>query len=175
MTTLREQLARKRAHSTHITFPLGEDGERAKAKLEEAERDRALAVALGRKDDGAIRQAERRVKAAQKAYEQVSLTIRFRGLTEEERDALMSAHPATDEQITKWQQNGGKEEEKPHFDLRTFLPAALAVCALDSDLSEEEWAAELASDRWTAGEQSALASAVLHATYDAPAPGLGKG
>lgn len=137
MTSLREQLARKRAHSTHITFSLGEDGEKAKAKLDQAQQELMFARVSGKTDD-VVRKLERRVKAAEKAYGPVSVTIQFRGLTEEERDALESTYPATDEQVAKWQADGGKEEDKPRFDLRTFLPAALALCAFDSDLIEED-------------------------------------
>lgn len=171
MTSLREQLARKRAHTTSLTFPLGEQGEQAKAELDAAENAERLAsiVAKGEDAEQAVKRAEERTKKARRAYEKHSVTIRFRGLTEEERDALMSAHPPAEDQSDK------PEDEQETVNRRTFLPAALAVCALDSDLSEEDWAAELGSDRWTAGEKASLLTAVITATNAQPSPGVGKG
>lgn len=177
MTSLREQLAKKRAHSTSLTFPLGEEGERAKAALEEAEQGLRLAqvVSKGRDDDGTVKRAEQRVKKARTAYEQVSVTISFRGLTDDERDALMSEHPATDEQVAKDKADDVPEQERSSVNRKTFTPAALAIAALDSDLTEEDWATELASDRWTAGERFSLYRAVVTATNAEPAPGIPKG
>ena len=171
MSSLREQLARKRAHSTSLTFPIGEEGEAAKAELEAAENAERLAqiVAKGEDAEQAIKRAEQRTKKARREYEKHSVTIRFRGLTDEERDALMSAHPPAEDE------SGKPEDERETVNRATFLPAALAVATLDSDMSEEDWAAELASGRWTAGERGALLTAVITATTAQPSPGVGKG
>lgn len=178
MTTLREQLARKRAHTATLVFPLGDDGQKAKAAVAQAEAQLTLVhrVSLdGDERSKAVTNAERDLSQARKAYDKVSLTIQIRGLDEEERDALMSAHPATDEQIEKWKSDGGKDEDKPTLDRASFLPAALAMSVLDSDLTEAEWAAELTSGRWAAGEKLQLFRGVLEATHASPADGLGKG
>ena len=176
MTSLRQQLARKSAHSTSLTFPLGEEGERAKAELDAAEQGLKLVQALHK--DASTRAdvekaAKQRLAKAEREYAKHSVTIRFRGLTDEERDALISAHPPTPEQEVADQ--GKPEEERASINRATFTPAALAVCALDSDLTEEEWTAELTSDRWTAGEKLALYKAIVAATNAEPAPGLPKG
>jgi hypothetical protein len=171
MTSLREQLAKKRAHSTSLTFPLGEAGERAKADCDAAERTLQLAQVMNNADGE--KAATPRLRKAQTAYKKVSVTISFRGLTEEERDALVSAHPATAEQEER--QKDLPEEQRSNIDRATFLPAALAIAALDSDMTEQDWTAELASDRWTAGEKAALFTAVVTATNEEPAPGLPKG
>jgi hypothetical protein len=173
MPSLREQLARKRAHSTSLTFPLGEAGERAKSALDEAERLHQLTQITAKGDQAAVKRAEDKLKRARAAYAKESVTVEFRGLTEEERDALVAAHPPTPEQEEA-------DRDKPEGDRvmvnrAAFLPAALAICALESDLSEQDWAAELSSDRWTAGERLALFTAVVTATNAQPAPGLGKG
>lgn len=173
MASLREQLARKRAHSTSLTFPLGEAGERAKSTLEAAERTLQLAQITNRRDQEALQSLEDAVKEAKAAYDEHSVTVTFRGLTEEERDALLAAHPPTPEQ--EQSDKGKPEDERAMVNKSTFLPAALAVAALDSDMSEQDWATELGSDRWTAGEKQALFAAVVAATNAQPAPGLGKG
>lgn len=179
MSSLREQLAKKRAHSTSLTFPLGEAGERAKAELEAARAGLEYARLINSKAPTAevIKRAEQRLRKAEREYAKPenSLTIRFRGLTEDERDALISAHPATEEQQAKDEADGVPKEERSQIDRAGFTPAALAAAALDSDLTEEEWVAELASDRWTAGEKRALFRAIVTATDEEPAPGVGKG
>jgi hypothetical protein len=179
VTSLREQLAHKRAHSTSLTFPLGEAGERAKAELEAAHTGLEYARLINSKTPNAdvIKRAQQRLTKAEREYAKPenSLTIRFRGLTEDERDALISAHPVTDEQKAKDEADEVPKEERSQINRAGFTPAALAVCALDSDLTEEEWVAELASDRWTAGEKLALYRAIVSATDQEPAPGVGKG
>jgi hypothetical protein len=178
VTSLREQLAFKRAHSTSLTFPLGEAGERAKAELEQAQQELMVARMLNKPGaDAAIKRAEQRVGKAEREYAKPenSFTIRFRGLTDDEKDALMSAHPVTGEQQAKEKADGVPEEERAVVNRQAFTPAALAVAALDSDLTEQEWIAELASDRWTVGEKLALYRAIVNATSAEPAPGVGKG
>lgn len=174
---LREQLARKRAHSTSLTFPVGEEGQAAKDELEAAESDARLTemVAKGEGANAVRKRAKDRVAKAKRTYEKHSVTIYFRGLTEDERDALMSAHPVTDEQRQKEIEDEVPVDDRTLINRATFLPAALAVSALDSDLSEQDWSDELSSDRWTAGEKQALFTAVINATHAQPAPGVGKG
>lgn len=177
MSSLRDRLAKKRAHSTSLTFPIGEEGQAAKAELDDAENNERLVdmVAKGENGKAARQRATTRVTKAKRAYEKHSVTIHFRGLTDDEWDALISAHPPTDEQQQKERDDNVPEEQRSLVDLATFLPAALAVCALDSDLSEEDWTVELASGRWTRGEKLALSNAVQQATNAQPAPGVGKG
>lgn len=170
MPSLREQLARKRAHSTSLRFPLGEAGERAKAMLDVAQRALQIAQLTSKESEKA---AEHRVRRAEATYAEVSVTVAFRGLTENERDALISAHPASPEQEER--DKNKPEPERSSIDRSGFLPAALAVATLDSDMSEADWVAELASSRWTAGELNALFVAVVSATNAEPAPGIPKG
>lgn len=175
MTSLREQLAHKRAHSTFLTFPLGEAGERAKTALEEAERTLQLGQITAKGNMAVIKPLEEKVKRARATYAKNSVTITFRGLTEEERDALIAAHPPTPETEAKEKEDDVPDDQRSLVNKTTFTPAALAIVALGSDLSEQDWIKELASDRWTAGEAQALFEAVVTATNAKPAPGLGKG
>jgi hypothetical protein len=175
VTSLREQLARKRAHSTSLTFPLGEAGERAKTVLEDAERTLQLGKITAKGNTAVTKPFEAKVKRARAMYAKNSVTITFRGLTEEERDALIAAHPPTADQQAKEKKEDVPAEQRSLVDRATFTPAALAICALESDMSEQDWVAELASDRWTAGEKKALFDAVVTATNAQPAPDLGKG
>ena len=175
MSSLREQLARKRAHSTSLTFPLGDAGEDAKSELEKAEQTLQLGQIAAKGNAVATKPLEDKLKKARAAYARNSVTITFRGLTEEERDALIAAHPPTEEQEKRDKDNDVPEEQRSMVDRATFTPAALAICALNSDMSEQDWIKELASDRWTAGEKKALFDAIVTATNAQPAPGLGKG
>jgi hypothetical protein len=174
VTSLREQFARKRAHSISLTFPLGEAGERAKTVLEDAERTLQLGQITAKGNPAATKPFEAKVKRARAIYAKNSVTITFRGLTEEERDALIAAHPPTADQETKEKKEDIPAEQRSLVNRATFTPAALAICTLDSDMTERNWAEELASDRWTAGEKKALFDAVVTATNAQPAPGLGK-
>lgn len=163
---LRDHLAKKRAHSTSLSFPLGEEGEAAKAALEDAETSYAL-MGLSTNEEGLAAAQKRRDEAREK-YRAVSFEIRFRGLTENERDALSSEHTYAEDDLAANVKSGD-------LNVKTYLPAALAVCVVDSTLTEAEWAAELSSDRWTAGEKDAMFSAVVTATRSQPAAGIPKG
>jgi hypothetical protein len=174
-TTLREQLARKRAARRKVQLPLGPEGERAQGDLDQAKQAMQIAQLTGNAD--AIQKARNWERRAQRALDKHSTTIVVRGLSEEERDALNSAHPATAEQIAeddaaiKNKEMG--EDERRSINKATWLPAALELVVVDSDLTEAEWATELAEPgKWTAGEKNALLTAVVRATQEGPAPGI---
>lgn len=58
-----------------------------------------------------------------------------------ERDVLLSAHPPTEAQKAK------NPEQK--VDPDPYYVSLLVACVQNSDLTEDEWRAELWSDRWT--------------------------
>jgi hypothetical protein len=177
MPTLREQIAHKRAHREHVRFPLGDAGEQALAELEQGKRELQLARVTNAPPE-ALAAAEKRVAKLERTYYRPdrSMLVVVRGLNDEERDALASAHPPTEEQQAEDQQRiaGGKLEERDRRTLNneTWLPAALAAAVVDSDLTEEEWAIELKDpDKWTSGERIALQRAVVTATNGEPSAG----
>jgi hypothetical protein len=79
--------------------------------------------------------------------------IWFRSLGHNEFDALVALHPAQDHQ-------DGDLPWDPH----TFDFALLAACTVDSDLTAEEWAAELADEqRWSGPDRRRVISMALAA------------
>jgi DNA primase catalytic subunit len=173
--TLREDLARKRAQRRQVVFPLGASGEGAKADLDQAKQAVQLAELAG--NDDAIKRARNWVRRAQRLLDKHSVKITVRGLTEEERDTLNSAHPATDEiraeDDAAIKRKEITEDDRRLLDRKSWLPAALELVAIDSDLTEAEWAAELsAPEKWTVGDKQALFVAVIGATNEGPAPGV---
>jgi hypothetical protein len=175
--TLREQMAHKRAHREYVRFPLGAAGEQALTDLEQAQRDLQVARVTGAPPE-AVAAGEKRVAKLERLYyrPQTSMLVIVRGLNDEERDALASAHPPTEEQQAEDQERitAGKIEERDRRTLNneTWLPAALAAAVVDSDLTEEEWAVALKDpEMWTSGEKIALQRAVVTATNGGPSPG----
>ena len=85
------------------------------------------------------------MRTAQAALDACTWRIRFQSIPSEAFTALLELHPRTPEQPSTHQ-----------WDPVTFQPALVAACAVDSDLTEQEWAAELGSERWSTGERNAL-------------------
>ena len=173
--SLRDQLAKKRAQRRSVRFPIGPEGSKAQADLGQA----LQAVQLARLSGGAdtLKNAETWRRKAERALEAHSMTVAVRGLSNEERDTLNSAHPATatqqaeDDKLIAAKQM--KPEERRMIDVATWLPAALEIVAEDSDLTEKEWGEELADpSKWTAGEKDSLFRAVVSATQEGPSPGI---
>lgn len=164
MTSLREALAAKRVREAVYPIAVADDTE-ARARLAEAQRQKLLAGVGGKDDDdAAVKRAQRAVEEAQAAVDACYYPLRLRGIGRSELEALHAAHPAppdTDPDVT--------------INIRTFRPALIAACAVDSDLTAEEWAAELESERWTLGDVNALFALARRVTEEAINDGLGKG
>jgi hypothetical protein len=175
--SLRDDLARKRARRVEVKFALGAEGARAEADLGEARQALQFAQLTGNAD--AITKAKNWISRAERTFEKHSMRIVIRGLDEEARDALASAHPATAEQMAEdsamIKAKKMSADDRRTLNKETWLPAALALTVVDSDITEEEWAAELADDqKWAAGEKQALFVAIVSATNEGPAPGIPK-
>jgi hypothetical protein len=124
------------------------DPEPATVELGEALQQRRLATA--KDDPAAVRAAERAVKKAQAAYDACWLPITLFAL----RDgipALAKLHPPTEEQ----------KAQGAEWNPNTFQPALIAACAEEAGMTEQEWAEELASGRWSTAERNALFGAAL--------------
>lgn len=171
--SLRDMLASKQPRVTEVSFPIGEEGETAKAELDEARQSLELLrfatakqKAQGAKATVDLTEAEKRVKDAEAKYRQVSMTLRFRGLTPLEVDALSDEFALTEEDTA-----AGKK-----FDSRGYTCALLAAATIDSDLTVEEWDEELyQSGRWSDGEILLMRDTARSAYEETAAPGIPKG
>lgn len=156
MGNLRARLKNKKRRTTTYTMVIVDDQvlDAAEAALLDAQRDlRRAKVAAESDDDPAVEQAEAAVATATRELEQCRDTLVFQSLPSHEFEALISAHEPTREQ----QKNGDQ------WNGETFSPALIAACCVDSDLSEEEWAEELRSERWSVADRNAIFSAALSA------------
>jgi hypothetical protein len=179
MATLREQLAKKRAQQRSVMFPIGTEGAKAQAELEEARQ--ALRLAQMTDNPEAIKNIQKWRRRVETVLGRHSMTIIVKGLSEEARDALASEYPATPEQRAEDEaQIKAKTmsaEDRRTINLAMWLPAALAKTVVvengDVPFTEEEWTAELADEeKWTAGEKRSLFAAIVSATNEGPAPGI---
>lgn len=108
---------------------------RAKAALDDAPDDKGLQKTL------TTAQAE--LKAAQQAFDQAAIVLRFQALRRPDFEALKKAHPATEEQ----------GEDGLQFNPETLGPELIAASSLDGITVEE--AAEYLTD-WSEGEAALL-------------------
>jgi hypothetical protein len=160
--SLRDQLARKRARTSSFPFAVDEEGARTLVEYQKAERalDYAKMVQKG------VDRAQEQVDALAPQLRDHCQQITFRGLTEDERDALVSEHtvPETDAKLLE------KDPAATRIERAGFLADALAATVLDEgNLTADEWLAELSSDRWTAGDLAALFERVVQTTGEQPA------
>jgi hypothetical protein len=172
--SLREQLARKRAQEVVLPFPIGEEGARAQRDVAEAETTLRLARALAaRGQDAKLDEATEALAKAQAALDAASVTLRFRGLSEDERDALASQFPIDD--VPEDVDAAKPVIEANRAAIRAWTFEAMAVSVIGSDLTADDWQAELTSGRWSAGDVQAIRDAIQQAYQTGPAPGIPKG
>ena len=143
--SLRERL-RERSRPT-TTFPLRIDDDT------QARRELAEAVAGG--EDTA--EAQAKVDAC---YE----TLHITALAPDDMEALIAAHPPTEEQ----------RKRDAQWNSATFVPALFTAC-IQSDVTEEDWAEYTVKGPMTVGEVSALFDTVMAVNYRTPDPNMGKG
>lgn len=126
---------------------------------------------------------ERRVKSAREALRPFYDRLLVRALPSDEMDALVAAHPPSEEQRAKAKEKGGDAAWNPD----TFAPALLAACVAPEDpdrpgrpdrddpgVSEAEWAT-LMKGPVSAGELRYLINTALDINDRSPDPDLGKG
>lgn len=146
--SLREALAGKRSRQTHYDMVVGDtDGLEERLSAARA----ALRLAQHREDADATGIAQTELDAALAAVQACLHRIVFRALEPDVFEALVGTHPPTAQQ----------RDDGDRWNASTFEPALLAACAVDSDLTEAEWATELGSGRWSlADRQEAFACAL---------------
>jgi hypothetical protein len=151
---LRDALNRKRVTRTYYDMPIAgtEEIDAARTALDRAGQ---VAVATLMSDDEDIRsRGDAALAEAREGLAECFHRIWFRPIGLSEFDALTSEHPPTTAQ---------RKEGHP-WNPDTFIFALLAVSAEDSDLSEEEWAAELADEKkWPAPDRNGIYNAALRA------------
>lgn len=141
--------------------------EAAKRRLDVANQ---MVVATLLNDDPDVREkADAALAAAQAERDACFHRIEFRGLGLDDFDDLVQLHPATPEQ-----------EKDPDYTVAWNRPAfdyaLLAEATVDSDLTAEDWAEELAdTTRWPAAERARLINTCLAAQRQTMADAIPKG
>lgn len=165
-SSLRAALAAKKSLRTHFDLAIvdGDVIEAAQRRLEVA---RQMAAAVMLQDDPDVTARADEVLARAEAERDACFhRIYFRGLHETEFDALVQLHPPTAEQAAdQWLWNPD-----------TFNLGLLEACAVDSDLTAQEWAEEIADvERWTRADKKQLISMCLAANQQTMADAVPKG
>lgn len=140
-----DQLLSRGTPTATLRVPL--DGGEAAAELAKA-RNRASAARLaGRPTDD----LDAEVEAAEEAAAEAEVTVALRGLARSEYRRLEEAHPPADVDVEKAKKDG---LGVPAYNPDTFLPALVAACMTDPELTLEE--AEQLFDSWSAGDLAIL-------------------
>lgn len=147
---LREALASKRSQQTHYDIVVGESAEHEVA-LQAATAD--LRHATLREDQPAIDAARVSLEEARAALQACLHRVHFTNLEPDVFEALIGTH-----QPTKAQREAGDR-----WNDSTFRPALIAACAVESDMTEEDWVAELSSKRWSHADREEIFGAALAA------------
>lgn len=177
--TLREKLARKRAKRVPEWFPISDAGEQALEKLEKAEKQlqfgEVIANRQGEKSDIDLDRLRQLRDEAEAERDSECMQLEFRGLSEDERDALASEY-----MLEEIPENADEEERRRigaanKQKIKEWTYAAMEAAVVDSDLTAEEWKEELTSDRWSAGDIDRVRYAIQRAYGAQPADGIPKG
>lgn len=162
-SSLRSALAAKRVREAVYPIAIADDTV-AREKLAEA-KQRRLLVGVGKNSETeANAEADKAVAAAQAEVDACYYPLRLRGIAFSDLEALINAHPP-----------GKDAPEGQAWDEDGLLPDLVAACAVEDDMTAEEWAKELGSERWTRGDRKALFLAAMSVCVKAVNDGLGKG
>ena len=157
MTSLREALAAKRVREA--TFPVAiADPQPAEQALLEA-KQRLVYAGIGKTDPEETKAAEESFEKAAADLEACFYRMQLHALPPSDYEALRDEHT----------------NEAGDVDLGSFLPALVAVSVVDGNLTAEEWAVELASDRWTSGDKQDLLRRLVDLNAKPISAGLPKG
>lgn len=178
MSGLRAALDAKEVLTTYYDIPLKPRSvidpivERLQDARQEAFRANSPG-AMGSKAQREKRAREADAKVAEVKAELDACFFRqeFRALeSDADLDRIINAHPATDEQIATAKAENEKREAAgddplpvPDLDIDGFNCAYVAACAVDSDLTADEWRKQLWSKRWSRADREALFARVHQA------------
>lgn len=163
---LRAALAAKTKLRTYFdvaTAP-SEVVEAAKQRVDIAQQ--LVSATLLSPDDDVRARAQQELDKAKAGLDECFHRVWFSGLNETDFDALVALHPPTEAQAAKkWLWNSD-----------TFNYALLEACAVDSDLTADEWEAELNdAKRWTRADKARIVAAALACNQQTMADAAGKG
>jgi hypothetical protein len=118
----------------------------------------------------AISAAEASAEQLQKRFDDMFYIVRFRAMPSDDFDALVQLHQPTDGEV---QEATEQRVDKPLWNDLTFYPELLERCAVNSELSAEEWAEELKG--WTRAERKEVQARALEANIRSYSTALGFG
>lgn len=145
-TPMQAALARKHRLSRTYLMPVA-DPAAAYERLTRAQSDLRQAVASGA--DGTVQQQA--LDDATGALAACWHRIVLHNVPPGQFEALLKQHPPSHEQ----------KQAGAQWDPDTFQPALIAACADEAGLTADEWAVELASDRWSMAERNELFAEAL--------------
>ena len=170
---LRERLAAKRRHEIQVPFRVVDadeavdaDDKLARAKAVHRTARQQLAVAdtdeqrVQRR--AALDAAQTAVEAAQRIWDRCHDQVTFAPLPPADFEALKAAH-------------ADDPSEGLPYNRDTIKVPLIAACAVDSDMSEDDWRQELASGRWSAAELLELYAGAMQANTTTPGADVPKG
>lgn len=164
---LRAALAEKKTRVEHFDIPIADSDtvDKLVGRLNDARQ--ALTFANISDDKAAQNRAQAEVDKVQAEVDACFYRVHFKGLSSDaDLDALMNAHPPTDEQRDK-----GLAYNPDTFDL------ALLVASItgDDEMTEDEWRAEVYSDKWTRADRRRLFDTVTAANTQSFSDSIPKG
>jgi len=157
----RDALARRRVRESRHPVWIA-DPTQARRELEDAKAALTLAHVGRIPEEEHLTALQERVAQAQAALDACCEWLVFHGLQADEFEALVQEHPP-----------GEDADPDDAYDEATFVPALLAACCQDSDLTAEEWAEELAGHN--PAERRELIDAVMEANTRTWSSSLPKG
>lgn len=172
--SLRDRLAAKRRRDLSVELLWGDADEAGRAEARLAASAQVLAQAERRclvLDEGtpqhaqalqdrlAAREVHDTARDARDAYYQ---TLTFRPLPPADWEALKAAHAESPSEGIAWNRE-------------TLRVPLITACLLDSDLTEDEWAAAFASGTWSTAERDVLYNTAVAAQHTLQDRAAGKG
>lgn len=159
--------ARQRPTITHRVLVDADAAAEARKALGEAQaRYRQVVLKHGR-DSGEAQSLQPEVDAAAAAVDACYEPIVLRALPPPRVAELEAEHPPTPEQVSKVQQERQRAQQRgedlpdwPSWNDDTFYPVLLSECAVESDMTVQDWADFLA-ENVSIAEAAALKDAVL--------------
>jgi hypothetical protein len=164
---LRAALAAKKVLTTYYDIPIV-DRQTVDAIVERLQEARADVTRYRHADEPMFvkrfKEAQESERAVKAELDACFYRVTFRALKNDAQiDRLLNAYPATEEQIEKAKAAGTAEADLPDLDTDSFNVAYLVACILNSDLTADEWRAELWSDKWTEPDRAAIFARVHQA------------
>jgi hypothetical protein len=159
--SLRAQLEAKARRRIVVPIPITDPGDEARRRAEQAQATLTIARTAG-VDGDRLHELELAATAAAALLAEHTVPVELLALPAADWEALRNAHLPAD--------------EREDLDWTALLPAALAACAADESLQDEDWWRErLADDAWSDGDLLALRRAVINVNQWAPQAYLPKG